>query len=82
MSMLLECESNVTRQILFMNGLLIMLNSVLAITHSKFVNGPNRNVISYLCIDESDIMLRKNSLCGVVDNVLCYLINRNSVIKQ
>ena len=34
------------------------------------------------CIDASDILNRKHSLCGQINNVICYFSNRNSVGKQ
>ena len=40
------------------------------------------HIISDECNDVSDILNRKHSLCGQINNVICYFSNRNSVVKQ
>ena len=40
------------------------------------------HIISDECNDASDILNRKYSLCGQINNVICYFSNRNSVVKQ
>ena len=40
------------------------------------------HIISDECNDASDIPNRKHSLCGQINNVICYFSNRNSVVKQ
>ena len=40
------------------------------------------HIISDDCNDASDILNRKHSLCGQIYNVICYVSNRNSVVKQ
>ena len=39
-------------------------------------------IVSDECNDASDILNRKHSLCGQINNVICYFSNRNSVVKQ
>ena len=41
-----------------------------------------RHILSDLCIDETDIIFRKNSLSGQIYNILCYFINCNSAYEQ
>ena len=40
------------------------------------------DIISDECNDASDILNRKHSLCGQINNVICYSSNRNSVVIQ
>ena len=40
------------------------------------------HIISVERNDASDILIRKHSLCGQINKVICYFSNRNSVAKQ
>ena len=40
------------------------------------------HIISDECNDASDILNRKHSLCGQINNVICYFSHRKSVVKQ
>ena len=47
------------------------------------MNGPHLgHIISDECNDASDILNRKHSLYGQINNVICYFSNRNPVVKQ
>ena len=40
------------------------------------------HIISDECNDASNILKRHHSLCGQLNNVICYFSNRDSVVKQ
>ena len=60
---------------------IIKMTSVMQSANRRSINTLG-HIISANCDDKSDIISRRNTLCGQINNVLCYFGKCQSLVRQ
>jgi len=62
--------------------ILVKVNSLMPVSHNSQLTASEYTHLGHTNLDENcEILSKRNSLCGKINNALCYFRNRNPVVK-